>query len=110
MTNEECRVALAMHPDILRYLDTFVDLDEYLRRNLLVARAIGARAGVETIRNRLGRRAPKWLREQLDAIETRVEPLPTDLARWRDLVGPSPVTGRLAAQAARDAEHPATGD
>lgn len=98
MTDEECRAALAGDPHILSKLRDFVDLDEYLRRNLLVAKAEGAIAAARTIRiraNAIARR-PRWLLDNLDDLEARIAALPLDLARWRDLVGPSPVTGRIA--------------
>lgn len=65
---------------------------EYLRRNLLVAKAIGARAnaGVALDRLQTHRRPPKWLVEYLRGIAERCEPLPADLARWRDLAEDAP--------------------
>lgn len=96
MTDEECRAALASDPQILTKLRDFVDLDEYLRRNLLVAKAEGAIAAARTIRvraNSIARR-PRWLLDNLDDLEARIAPLPLDLARWRDVVGRIPNGGR----------------
>lgn len=65
---------------------------EYLRRNLLVAKAIGARAnaGVALDRLQAHKRPPKWLVDYLRGIVERCEPLPADLARWRDLAEDAP--------------------
>jgi hypothetical protein len=65
---------------------------EYLRRNLLVAKAIGARAnaGVALERLQAHKRPPKWLVEYLRGIAERCEPLPADLAKWRDLAEDAP--------------------
>jgi hypothetical protein len=65
-------------------------MDEYLRRNLLVAKAEGARAAVREVlaqKLRLARREVKvcgWLRGALD----RLDALPAELAKHRDEVGP----------------------
>lgn len=63
-----------------------MDMDEYLRRNLLQAGAAGADAGIDKVLTRLRstRFAPQWLLEELDAVKERVEPLPHELAKWRD--------------------------
>lgn len=78
---------------------------EYLRRNLLVAKAIGARANAGVALDRLSahKRAPKWLLESLRGILERCEPLPHDLARWRDLAEDAPtyVTSKDAPTARR---------
>lgn len=60
--------------------------EEYLRRNLLVASAIGASAAARCARERATslKRQPKWLIAYLDSILERVDRLPPDLARWRD--------------------------
>jgi len=65
---------------------------EHLRRNLLVAKAIGARAnaGVALDRLRTHKRPPKWLVAYLEGIVKRCEPLPAELARWRDTADDSP--------------------
>lgn len=68
------------------------DHTEYLRRNLLVASAIGAAAGARTAIERLEgtKRAPLWLLAQLRGIQERAEKLPGDLAAWRDTAPDKP--------------------
>jgi hypothetical protein len=70
--------------------------EEYLRRNLLIASAIGARAGAETALQRLqqSKRPPKWLIAQLAGIVARTEKLPHDLALWRDTAPDAPAYAR----------------
>lgn len=65
---------------------------EYLRRNLLVAGAIGASAAADTALDRLreNKHAPKWLIDHLEAIKERTDKLPADLAAWRDLANDRP--------------------
>lgn len=59
---------------------------EYLRRNMLVANAEGAKAEARYILNRLGAytNSPKWLMDSAQAILDRVEPLPKELAIYRN--------------------------
>lgn len=66
--------------------------DEYLRRNLLVAKAMGARGAALVALERLGeqKRPPKWIVEAFRSIEERVEPLPRELAEWRALAPDAP--------------------
>lgn len=66
--------------------------DEYLRRNLLVAKAIGANANakVALMRLRTMKRPPKWLLESYEGIISRTDPLSPDLAKWRDLAEDRP--------------------
>ncbi len=66
--------------------------EEYLRRNLLVAKAVGAKANASVALERLEMqtRPPKWLCEYLRGIIERVSPLPTDLAKWRDTAQDAP--------------------
>lgn len=65
---------------------------EYLRRNLLVAKAIGARANAGAALDRLKshKRPQKWLLDYLQGIVDRCEPLPADLAQWRNLAPDAP--------------------
>lgn len=59
---------------------------EYLRRNLIVAKAIGAKAGVSKSLKRLEQmsRPPKWLVESLAGVLKRQDCIPEELAKWRD--------------------------
>ena len=61
-------------------------MTEYLRRNLIVAKSIGAKAGVSKSLKRLEQmsRPPKWLVESLQGVLVRQDPLPEELAKWRD--------------------------
>ena len=63
------------------------DMDEYLRRNLLVAKAIGIRANAEAAKARLlaTKKPPRWMIDVLNGIVERAKPLPADLATFRDL-------------------------
>lgn len=63
-------------------------LDEYLRRNLLVAQAAGAHAGAKKILERLSatRRPPRWLIEAVEGVIARTEALPAALAQHRSEV------------------------
>jgi hypothetical protein len=67
------------------------DFREYLRRNRHVAAAIGARAAIDLALERLGGRprTPQWLIDLLLSAHRRVEPLPAELAAWRNLLLPS---------------------
>lgn len=60
--------------------------DEYLRRNLLVAKAQGARSFVLATQRRLFdmKSSPKWLRDNILEIIVRLEPIPRELAQHRD--------------------------
>ena len=60
--------------------------EEYLRRNLLVCKAVGAKASALHARDLLltRKRPPKWLLKSLQGIIDRVEPLPIELAAWRN--------------------------
>ena len=59
---------------------------EYLRRNRLVAKAVGAKANVEEILKHLSslQNNPKWLVDELDGVLRRIEPLSDELAKHRD--------------------------
>ena len=60
--------------------------DEYLRRNIVHSKSVGANANIDVVivRLRSTSYAPKWLMDYLDGIKARIEPLPAELARWRD--------------------------
>ena len=60
--------------------------DEYLRRNLMVAKSIGivANATAGTARLRALSRPSKWMIELLEGIVERAIPLPHELAAYRD--------------------------
>lgn len=60
--------------------------DEYLRRNLLVCKAVGANANTKAALKRLRaqKRPPQWLVGYLEGIIERTAPLSADLARWRN--------------------------
>ena len=66
--------------------------EEYLRRNLFVASACGARAALEATLKRLdaNKRTSKWLREKIVAANSRVSGLSAELAIWRDAAGDAP--------------------
>jgi hypothetical protein len=65
----------------------FPSSNEYLRRNLLVAKAIGIEAGAKAAIDRLNRtkKTPKWLITTLTGILERAKELPKDLAKYRDM-------------------------
>ena len=66
--------------------------EEYLRRNLMVAKAIGAHAAARKALERLAglKRRPKWLMEAFESVRVRTVALPPDLARWRDAAPDAP--------------------
>lgn len=66
------------------------NMAEYLRRNLLVCKAIGAQSYIPGARKRLlaMKRPPKWLLKMLDGMDERLEPLPKALADYRNEVAP----------------------
>jgi hypothetical protein len=59
---------------------------EYHRRNLQVARVIGAKAAVDLALDRARelKRCPKWLLQYLESAHERLPGLSTDLAAYRD--------------------------
>jgi len=61
-------------------------MDEYLRRNLLVAKAIGIRSNAEAAKKRMlkTKKPQKWIIAMLEGIIERAEQLPGDLAKYRD--------------------------
>ncbi len=60
--------------------------EEYLRRNIVCAKACGASAAIESALARLcnTKNSPKWLQEKLRAAQSRLLIIPGELARWRD--------------------------
>lgn len=66
--------------------------EEYLRRNLMVAKAYGAKAGVSRSLKRLEQmsRPPKWLVASLRGVLERCDPLPEELAKWRNTASDAP--------------------
>lgn len=75
--------------------------DEYLRRNLVVAKAGGIVANSESAIERLSamKRQPKWLLEVLRGIHDRAAPLPAELAAWRNSAADAPEYSAQRAQA-----------
>ena len=61
-------------------------IDDYLHRNLMVARAYGVTGGVDKALARLGqtKRPPRWLMGLLTDIAQRAAPLPAELVAHRD--------------------------
>ena len=59
---------------------------EYLRRNKLVAKSIGAKANIEHILKHLEqiKNRPQWLVDELEGVLWRIEPLSSELAKHRD--------------------------
>lgn len=65
---------------------------EYLRRNLVIAKACGAKAESKITTDRLKntKRVPKWLLASLAAMQVRIEEIPHELAQWRDAAPDNP--------------------
>ena len=63
---------------------------EYLRRDMQVAKAIGANAAAETALQRLAemKRPPLWIIQTFEAIKNRIIDLPPEVAKWRDEIDP----------------------
>lgn len=66
--------------------------EEYLRRNSIHAKSIGAQAGVRVALERLTKRkdAPKWLVKQLEGVASRLAPVPHEIAEWRNIAPDAP--------------------
>ena len=62
--------------------------EEYLRRNLIHSKAVGAMAGAQNSLKRLRRlkRAPKWLLASLEGVAERAEVVAREAAVHRDEV------------------------
>lgn len=71
--------------------------EEYLRRNLIHAGSVGAVAGVRVALKRLTARrdAPKWLVKQLRGVASRLEPVPHEIAEWRNIAPDAPSLHRF---------------
>ena len=65
---------------------------EYLRRNLQVAKAVGANANTKAAIVRLMKmkRPPMWVLAALEGIRDRTEGLSKELAAWRDQADDAP--------------------
>lgn len=61
-------------------------LAEYLRRNLVVAKAYGAKAATAKAlgRARQNKSTPKWLLAALMGAQSRLDGVPSELAKYRD--------------------------
>ena len=68
---------------------------EYSRRNLVQAKSIGARSNIRVAAERLTqyRQSPKWLRTLLWETLEKLEPVPHELAQWRDAAPDAPHNG-----------------
>lgn len=66
--------------------------EEYLRRNLQVAKAVGVRGNSKAALERLEcmKNPPKWIVEAFEGIHRRSKTLSTDLADWRDTAEDAP--------------------
>lgn len=72
--------------------------DEYIRRNLLLCKAHGAKAGVSVALKRLEMqsRPPQWLVKALRGVLERVDPIPADLVKWRNAAPDAPADVRAS--------------
>lgn len=70
--------------------------NEYLRRNIMVAKSCGAKAEVAISLRRLQsmRHAPKWLLTSLTEMQMRLDKIPDELAEWRDAAPDNPYSQR----------------
>jgi hypothetical protein len=66
--------------------------EEYLRRNLVHASAVGCRAGISNAIDRLSatKRPPKWLVAQLKGCLERAEKVHPEVAKWRNSAPDAP--------------------
>jgi len=77
-------------------------MSEYLRRNLLHAKAVGANANLANLRKRAARVSlPLWLQAGLEGIEIRIRDLPRELAAHRDEIEPTNSSASLEDRAIR---------
>lgn len=65
-----------------------MSVKEYLRRNLIHAKAVGAEAGAKVALKRVcgWTNPPKWLVAQLERIIERAEPVAHEVAVYRDQI------------------------
>lgn len=65
---------------------------EYLRRNLIHAKAVGAHANTAAALRRLEMQAkpPKWLIKALEGIMLRLQDVHPEVARWRNIAPDAP--------------------
>jgi hypothetical protein len=79
------------HPVMQAYYAT-----EYHRRNMQVARVIGAKAAVDQALERALsiKSIPNWMIAYLESAANRLPGLSADLAAWRDLAYDAPETVR----------------
>lgn len=72
--------------------------EEYLRRNSIQAKSVGAKARIEATLQRLEKMKspPKWLLASLQDIAERLDPIPHALAKWRNLAPDVPAYVRTA--------------
>jgi len=63
-------------------------LDEYLRRNLIHASAVGAQSAIimSLCHLRTMKRVPRWLLDSLEGAEKRLAAIPHELAEWRNSI------------------------
>lgn len=63
-------------------------IEEYLRRNLLHCKSVGALANTRAAlkRARQVQRIPKWIVAALESIEVRIEPVTHEMAAHRNEV------------------------
>jgi hypothetical protein len=67
--------------------------DEYLRRNLIHASAVGLKSGLIALINRVDTRPdfPRWLRDGLQGSLDRAKKLPGPVAQWRNNAHDAPL-------------------
>lgn len=70
--------------------------EEYLRRNLIHASAIGSRAAFAAALKRLSstKRPPKWLIEMMKGGLERAEKVHPEVAKWRNAAPDAPPSGQ----------------
>ena len=61
---------------------------EYLRRNIIVAKAYGVDAGLKKAINRLPKRTPQWLKKLLIIEQAKMPEICYEIVKHRDKVKP----------------------